>query len=81
MQCRRRGGHSGTGQLEVSLRGRLEPGVGFSRIEKRLGKRPAVSGAQPDRLSFLDHAHGCPSCTPVITKSVSVRPCSSAALE
>jgi hypothetical protein len=58
MQCRRRGGHSGTGQLEVPLRGCLERGVGLSRIEQRLGERPAVSGAQPDRLRFLDHAHG-----------------------
>jgi hypothetical protein len=53
-----RGGRSGTGQLEVSLRGRLEPGVGSSRIDERLGESSAVSGAQPDRLRFLDRAPG-----------------------
>lgn len=58
MQCRRSGGHSGAGQLEVSLCSRLEPSVRFPWMEERLREGPAVGGAQPDRVRFLNDADG-----------------------
>ena len=58
MKRRRGSGHSRTRQLEASLGGHLEPSTGFPRIEERLREGPAVGGAQPDRLGFLDDADG-----------------------
>ncbi|HTV66946.1 MAG TPA: SNF2-related protein [Rhizobiaceae bacterium] len=43
-QCRCSGGHSGAGQLEVSLCGRLEPSVRFPWMEECLGEGAAVGG-------------------------------------
>jgi len=57
-QSWRSGGHSGAGQLEVSLCGRLEPSVWLPRMEKRLREGPAIGGAQPDRVRFLNDADG-----------------------
>jgi hypothetical protein len=56
---RRRGGsRSMTEELEITVGGGLEPGIRLPRIEERLRECPAVFGTQPDRLSFLDDAHG-----------------------
>lgn len=51
-------GHSSTGQLKASLCGRLEPSIRFPWMEECLCEGLGVGGVQPDRLSFLDDAHG-----------------------
>ena len=57
MERRRGSGHSSTGQLEISLCGRLEPSIRLPRMEERLREGPAVRGTQRGRLGFLDDAH------------------------
>jgi len=58
----RNAGAAAAAQAPVRLRYRCADALNHalgSRGLRRLGEGPAVSGAQPDRLRFRDHAHGC----------------------